>query len=1004
MTSTIYQRFTYWFAPLLFSVFVLSYQNCSDVGFKRIGGDEGPGGEGLACLPSDFDLQMSTTTVALNTPVTFSVNPPAVNTTYTWELNTVNVGTGTSNTQTFTADGTYSMRVTAMKNGCDNPRFKTVTFTIESAPVCNLNALALTGDSWGRVDEMLDYIVNHNCLDLTFGWNAGDGTVVTNTDNEMSHDWDWAGIFVVSTDVSSGSAQQRLSMPVTIQDSCPALGDLFVSAPDVAYVNDVVPFDIIIPGCLNIASINWSFGVDSNPSTSNVKQTQTTYSSPGVRNVTAVVTDSDGNSVTLPHRITILSSSVPPCDEEALLTLTGPTVGNVNESLRFGVYVPSCIQATAYTWNFGDTSGGSGNPVNKSYAAAGIYTVSVIVSTVDHGFITLSRRVVIHAPLTTCTVRVGGSVVGTIATGAQVTRWRRAVSSSSCATRCQSLTLTCTTPGNLDFDAAYVSTSQASCEAANPCADGACKSPPNGGSYSTPPAGGNGNLCSPGSASAVTTNSNSYTWTCASTNGGSTASCSATRIMSCPAGYHLNPTNDVCVQWRYTANGCSSNACGVNGTTTYTSSCVNTSGAQVTGCNPSLNQPPQGVSCSPNPNTCTCTPPRVNVGGACVIQTNGACLSPHPSPRVLTVNQAMPADNCQSGSASPNYTSVPAGGQVTFSCLGSNSGATANNCRIQRHECSIGTTRPCSVSNGSGTQRCDTGYWGACEPVSCGCGYSLVNGSCQNIPATNVFNPGPGNDGVDRVRETQWIAGLNLTPAAATSQLGAHPSAWQVQPSPPECPTVNVYHRNRQCESGFDLINTGGISNGCLRSGSCGGASGGTHSNLTSTSPGLCGVGQVLSFNATSTGWTWSCRYENWNWGASSCSATRAVQSVNASCGSNQQGYAHQGFTIAGSVPAGIFCATGTAPYMPPPSLFAPNYRSEWTCLGIGGGNNASCVAYGYNVGNCSSTFGACIDGTPGNLNSAAGTWTCKGAKGPTNPELPLSHPGYPQHVRQCAL
>jgi hypothetical protein len=59
--------------------------------------------------------------------------------------------------------------------------------------------------------------------------------------------------------------------------------------------------------------------------------------------------------------------------------------------------------------------------------------------------------------------------------------------------------------------------------------NGSCGSD-NGGTFSVTPT----NLCSAGTASSVTTGTSTYSWSCAGTNGGTTASCSATRTVTPP--------------------------------------------------------------------------------------------------------------------------------------------------------------------------------------------------------------------------------------------------------------------------------------------------------------------------------------------------------------------------------------------------------------------------------------------------------------------------------------
>lgn len=56
---------------------------------------------------------------------------------------------------------------------------------------------------------------------------------------------------------------------------------------------------------------------------------------------------------------------------------TVSTVANGNGSYTFTANTPAGTSGMAYTWNFGDGTTGSGNPVTHSYAASGNYTVTL---------------------------------------------------------------------------------------------------------------------------------------------------------------------------------------------------------------------------------------------------------------------------------------------------------------------------------------------------------------------------------------------------------------------------------------------------------------------------------------------------------------------------------------------------------------------------------------------------------------------------------------------------
>jgi hypothetical protein len=755
MKASFYQKFSFWFTPLFLSISVLTYQNCADVSFQNMKQRlQGPGG--LACLPTDFNLNM-----IANNPVNFWIDPVAAGDTYTWAMNGTEIGVGpTMSNQVFSAAGDYTMTVTAANPNCANTRTKTLAFSLP----CSMNALTMNGDESGMVGEMLDFIVPHTCSNLTFVWNDGEnGPLPPSASNAMSNAWNFPGIYVVSTDVTSTppTTLQRLSMPVSIQGSCPALNELFVSGPDVAYVNEDVDFSLVVPGCLNIASIHWTFGANSSPSSfsgTNLEAT-TTYSQVGRKIVNVVVQSDKGESVTLTHEITILNPGNPICDESVLLALEGPTVGTVGQNLRFNVYNARCITPLAYSWNFGDNTAGTpsttANSRNKIYSSPGVYNVRVAVNTQEYGIVTLHRRVVI-LPSTSyswfigdwgpcngqCQLQNGGTKTRTIECRNQD---GIAVAFTNCPTPippsselCTASGPTCTCPnGQINQGGTCV-----------PIVDGACLSPnPVISSTAALP----NPLCAPGSnpsPASFTVPVGGFTpYSCVSTTGGTTApNCRVTRCAAnqsvvggvcsnnpptCPSGYHLSAGQ--CVRWVLGSPGsCSATICGTSGLITTPYVCVNEANQSATCAIPAPAS--QTQPCTASGPTCTCTPPLVNVGGSCVSAVPGACLDPNP---VINSSAALPNPLCANNTTpSPSSFTVPVGGFTTYSCLGVNSPINATNCRVTRcgsNQSVVGgvctdnpPTCPATYHLNSSNQcvRWELGNPGSCSSNACG-----VNGT-----------------------------------------------------------------------------------------------------------------------------------------------------------------------------------------------------------------------------------------------------------------------------------
>jgi hypothetical protein len=132
---------------------------------------------------------------------------------------------------------------------------------------------------------------------------------------------------------------------------------------------------------------------------------------------------------------------------------------------------------------------------------------------------------------------------------------------------------------------------------------------------------------------------------------------------TCPSGYHYNGSQ--CVHWVLGNPGsCSVTACGATGTRLTPYVCQNQSGQAAT-C--TTTQPTaQSNSCSPSPETCTCTPPAQNYGdGICrPPQIDGACGTASTSTPTRTLGSQL----CASPTMTPiNLTYPTPGGDLGFS-------------------------------------------------------------------------------------------------------------------------------------------------------------------------------------------------------------------------------------------------------------------------------------------------------------------------------------------------
>ena len=178
-------------------------------------------------------------------------------------------------------------------------------------------------------------------------------------------------------------------------------------------------------------------------------------------------------------------------------------------------------------------------------------------------------------------------------------------------------------------------------------------------------------LCSAGSASAVTTGNASHDWSCAGTNGGSTASCSATRLYSVSSSV---------------ASGTGSISASQNVTYNATPSFTVSPGAgwvvqSVTGCGGSLS----GSTYTTGAVTANCS-----VSATFVAIVNGACGADHGTSSLAAPSAAL----CTAGTASAV---VSGNASHDWSCAGANTGATASCSATRLYSVSS------SVASGTGT-------------------------------------------------------------------------------------------------------------------------------------------------------------------------------------------------------------------------------------------------------------------------------------------------------------
>ena len=226
----------------------------------------------------------------------------------------------------------------------------------------------------------------------TFAWDFGDGQ--TGTGVSTTHRYTRGAIFTVTLTVTSDTkATSTASRTVTISTTLPPTTANFIFSPaapalnqDVIFTATGVPTD---PGLQSQATYAWDFGDGTSGSGVSVSHR---YTRGGTFTATLRVTASTGLTASSSRQITI-STILPAGSANFVFSPTDP---RLNDEVYFNASSSTAL-ATAYTWDFGDGSGGSGVRPTKVYTSrARTYTVTLTVLNQLGQAATISKTVTVR--------------------------------------------------------------------------------------------------------------------------------------------------------------------------------------------------------------------------------------------------------------------------------------------------------------------------------------------------------------------------------------------------------------------------------------------------------------------------------------------------------------------------------------------------------------------------------------------------------------------------------
>ncbi len=277
--------------------------------------------------------------------------------TYNWNFGDGGIDTSASPTHLYGATGTYNYSVAVTDtNGCTSICSDTLNivvapyvyagFTYTQTQICGSTSVFFTDTTSGNA--------------TWWEWDFGDGTPTSSLQNPL-HIYSTPGNYSVKLTagnfIYSDSIVRNNIISVWV-----------VPDAEISYINDTVCYPLIeqfmdvSPGS---ASWLWNFGDGS--ATSTLQNPSHAYT-PGTYNVTLTVTSIDGCSDNDNATVHILPAPTAAFTQSSTVICSGGTV----------LFTDASIDATYWSWNFGDGSTYTGNePPIHTYVNQGIYNVTL---------------------------------------------------------------------------------------------------------------------------------------------------------------------------------------------------------------------------------------------------------------------------------------------------------------------------------------------------------------------------------------------------------------------------------------------------------------------------------------------------------------------------------------------------------------------------------------------------------------------------------------------------
>ncbi|MEO7088084.1 MAG: PKD domain-containing protein, partial [Bacteroidia bacterium] len=334
-------------------------------------------------------VTFTSTTVCFNNATAFTDgSTTGVGTITSWSWNFGEPSSGANNvsltqnpTHTYGSSGTFNVRlIVTSSGGCVDSI--TLPVVVNPLPVAGFTSLSVCA---GSAMNFTDISTIPSGSITAWAWNFGDpgsGVNNTSTTQSPSHVYSTAGNYTVTLTVTSNNGCQGTTTKTVTVNPIPVASFTSTSV----CVSDATTFtdgSTVAPG--TITSWSWNFGDGGTASTQN---TTHTYATSGTFTVTLTVTSNGGCTNTVTNTITVFPSPT------ALFTATNVCLNNTSTFTDASTVSIGTI--TGWSWNFGDGNTSIIQSPTHTYAASGVYVVSLTVTSSNGCSNTISKNVSVY--------------------------------------------------------------------------------------------------------------------------------------------------------------------------------------------------------------------------------------------------------------------------------------------------------------------------------------------------------------------------------------------------------------------------------------------------------------------------------------------------------------------------------------------------------------------------------------------------------------------------------